>query len=401
MNLRARILFLPSPESTIPLMRSMDVDPAGIRLMTGKSVIQPIYLESVKSQAANILKQEMLSLGGEAAIPWDVSTFKARQSPVLLFGTPKQYIRLVQKLKAQPFGLKGIGVMIQTLLSRITPREISLEAGRFGLLLGKKTRVMGILNVTPDSFSDGGLFRDPARAVSRALEMVEEGAELIDVGGESTRPGSKPISLQEELKRVLPVIEQLAKKLKVPLSIDTTKARVAEKCIDAGASLVNDTSAFQDDPKMKRVVALAKVPVILMHRLGSTRTMQKDPAYKSVVSDIYAFLEQKTSEAQEAGISRDRILVDPGVGFGKTLEHNLTLLKHVSEFRSLGFPIVIGTSRKSFIGKTLGVPVEERVPGSLATLCSAVLSGTHIVRVHDVRQSVQAVRMVEAIRDAE
>ena len=260
--------------------------------------------------------------------------------------------------------------------------------------------VMGVLNVTPDSFSDGGRYLAPAVAAERALQMVEEGADLLDIGGASTRPGAAAVSLDEECRRVLPVVERLAKSVRVPLSIDTSKAEVAERALALGAAIINDVTALRDDARMSRVVARHRAAVILMHMAGTPQTMQRRPHYRHVVSDVAAFLRKAAEAAQEQGIERSRILLDPGLGFGKTVTHNLQLLRHLDAFVSLGFPVVIGPSRKSFIGKTLQVDVEDRLAGTLACVVRAVLGGAHVVRVHDVRPAVQVITMLEAIERA-
>jgi dihydropteroate synthase len=259
---------------------------------------------------------------------------------------------------------------------------------------------MGILNVTPDSFSDGGLYLDAGAAVARAEQMVAEGADLIDVGGESTRPGSAGVSLEEELRRTIPVIRRLAKAVRAPISIDTSKAEVTLRALDAGASIVNDVTALRGDPAMASIVARHKASVILMHMQGSPRTMQRRPRYHDVVRDVAAFLVRQAAQAEASGIARSRILLDPGLGFGKTVAHNLALMRGLAHFVSLGFPVVIGPSRKSFIGKTLNVDLGDRLVGTLACVASAFWQGVDMVRVHDVKASVQLLHMLEAIRGA-
>jgi len=257
---------------------------------------------------------------------------------------------------------------------------------------------MGILNVTPDSFSDGGLYLDVGAAVARAEQMVSEGADLIDIGGESTRPGAAAVPLAEELRRTIPVIRRLAKVVRVPLSIDTSKADVAQRALDAGASIVNDVTALRGDPRMALVVARHRAAVILMHMAGSPRTMQRRPRYHDVVRDVAAFLIRQTKQAQDVGISRSRILIDPGLGFGKTAAHNLALMRGLPRFTALGFPVVIGPSRKSFIGKTLHADIGDRMAGTLACVATAFWHGVAMVRVHDVKASIQCLQMLEAIR---
>ena len=265
------------------------------------------------------------------------------------------------------------------------------------LHLGRRTHVMGILNVTPDSFYDGKRYNTAEDAVNHASKMLEEGADIIDVGGESTRPGAYPISEAEELKRVIPLIKLLSKEVRKPISIDTYKARVAEKAIEAGASIINDIGGLLMDKHMAKVAAEAKVPVIIMHKKGNPRIMQKYPVRKNVMSEILSYLQKSVSRAVNAGIDEDKIILDPGIGFGKTLRQNLEILKRLREFKSMGFPILIGTSRKKFIGAILKLSVQERLNGTLATLAVAVMNGAHIVRVHDVREAVQVVRICDAV----
>ncbi|MCF6156741.1 MAG: dihydropteroate synthase [Candidatus Brocadia sp.] len=268
------------------------------------------------------------------------------------------------------------------------------------LHLGKKTYVMGILNVTPDSFYDGERYNTLENAVDHALKMVEEGADIIDVGGESTRPGAHPVSEAEEIKRVIPVIKMLSKQIRKPVSIDTYKAKIAEKAIDAGVSIINDIGGLLMDKKMAKIAAETKVPVVIMHKKGTPRTMQKYPLRKNVLPEIMSSLRKSISVAMDSGIQENRIIVDPGIGFGKTVQHNMEILRRLGELGSMGFPILIGTSRKRFIGTILKLSVQESLYGTLATLAIAVMNGAHIVRVHDVREAVQIVTMCDAIRNS-
>jgi dihydropteroate synthase len=246
--------------------------------------------------------------------------------------------------------------------------------------------IMGVVNVTPDSFSDGGLYLDPEAAIAHGIELYDEGAAILDIGGESTRPGAEPVPVEEELRRVIAVIEGLAEaRPAARLSIDTSKAAVAEAALDAGASLVNDVTALRGDPEMASVIAAAGAGCCLMHMLGDPRTMQHDPRYEDVVADVKAFLEERIAYAVAAGVDERRILVDPGIGFGKTVEHNLELLRRLDELVALGRPVVIGTSRKSFLGKLTGrSDPADRVPGTIATCVLALERGARIFRVHDV-----------------
>jgi dihydropteroate synthase len=262
-----------------------------------------------------------------------------------------------------------------------------------------RTYIMGVLNVTPDSFSDGGMYYDSERAVRRGLEMVEEGADFIDVGGESSRPGTEPISTDEELRRVIPVIERLAKSVDIPISIDTYKSAVAVHGLDAGAAIVNDISGLHFDGELAGVVAKRNASIILMHIKGTPRTMQQNPTYENVIDEICSYLQEGIRSAQEAGIVQ--IIVDPGIGFGKTLGHNLTILRKLREFRRFGIPVMVGPSRKSFIGAILDLPVGERVEGTLAALAVAVMNGANVVRVHDVKEMKRAAKVVDALMRSE
>jgi dihydropteroate synthase len=256
---------------------------------------------------------------------------------------------------------------------------------------------MGVLNVTPDSFSDGGLFLAPEAAVAHGRQLASEGADLVDVGGESTRPGSKPVPAEEELRRVLPVVEELASAIEPPISIDTSKAAVAKAALSAGASFVNDVSALRGDPAMAAVVAEAGVDLCLMHMKGEPRTMQDDPRYEDVVSEVKAFLEERLDCAVRQGIPEARIWLDPGIGFGKSLEHNLELLRRLGEIVAIGCPVVVGASRKRFIGALTGRPESERLAGSLAAAVAAYERGARMVRVHDVAATKDALAVAAGV----
>ena len=256
-------------------------------------------------------------------------------------------------------------------------------------------RVMGVVNVTPDSFSDGGEFLDPAAAIVHGARLAADGAAILDIGGESTRPGAEPVDADEELRRVLPVIEALADG-DARISIDTTKTEVASRALAAGASIVNDVSAFRFAPELAELVAEAGADCCLMHMLGEPRTMQADPRYDDVVADVKAFLEERMEFATAAGVREERIWLDPGIGFGKTLEHNLELLRRLDEIVALGRPVVVGTSRKSFLGKLTGKPEKERLPGTIATNVMALERGARIFRVHDVAPVAEALAVAAA-----
>ncbi len=264
----------------------------------------------------------------------------------------------------------------------------------------ERAKVMGVVNVTPDSFSDGGEFLDPERAIARGRELAAEGADILDIGGESTRPGAHAVDAGEELVRVRPVVEALAPAV-IPISIDTSKAVVAEAALDAGASMVNDVTALRSDPELAEVCAEAGCEVVLMHMLGDPRTMQENPVYDDVVDDIKAFLSERIEYAVSQGIAEERIWVDPGIGFGKTIEHNLELHRRLGEFAELGRPIAFGSSRKSFIGKLTGTEVDQRLGGTIASNVVAFANGARMLRVHDAAPMREALTVAEAILDPE
>lgn len=263
----------------------------------------------------------------------------------------------------------------------------------------KKTYIMGILNITPDSFSDGGLFFDRAAAIEQALRMAEDGADIIDIGGESTRPGSEPVPVEEELKRTIPVIEAVVKEISVPISIDTYKADVARRALDAGASMVNDVSGLRYDPQMAQVVAFHEVPAVIMHMKGQPKDMQQNPSYEALVPEILDYLRASIRLAKDAGITEDMMIVDPGIGFGKTFEQNLRIIHDLREFTLLEKPVLIGVSRKAFIGKILGdVSPVERLEGTTAAVAVSILNGADIIRVHDVKEMARVAKVADAIK---
>jgi dihydropteroate synthase len=270
-----------------------------------------------------------------------------------------------------------------------------MDCGGRSLDLGR-VAVMGVLNLTPDSFSDGGLFMSRDQAVSHALKMANEGADIIDVGGESTRPGALAISAQEELDHVLPVIEALRRELEIPISIDTSKPQVMREAVSGGAGMINDVKALREDNALTTAAAL-DVPVCLMHMQGEPRSMQTNPIYEDVVLEVRDFLSTRRQACLDAGIDEKKILIDPGFGFGKTLEHNLELLRNLSELKSVGAPVLVGLSRKSMIGKAIGLPVDKRLHASVALAILAVRNGANVIRLHDVAATREAVRMVEAV----
>lgn len=286
--------------------------------------------------------------------------------------------------------------------------EYTLEFGRFRLDLGPRACIMGILNVTPDSFSDGGKFNSLETALDQGRRLVKAGAHILDIGGESTRPFSAPVSDQEELDRVIPVIQALSREIDIPISIDTVKSSVAEAALEAGASIINDIFAFEKDPAMADLVARKKVPVVLMHMKGTPATMQVNPDYDDLLSEITDYLRARAQFAMEKGIAREKIILDPGIGFGKTVEHNLVLINHLQKIIDLGFPVLMGPSRKSFIQNILSKRRQKPIGpdhvsteyGTLAAVAASILNGAHIVRVHDVEKILSFTHILDAIRNA-
>ncbi len=374
-------------------------DPEGVGIMTRKGRVFPVALDGVSLKASPLLKQELLAAGADAAHARGIADHSVSESRVLLLATWSQYQRVLPKLRRQPFRLRQLADEVEAALRHYTSRAPRTVPGAHrALVVGETTLVMGVLNVTPDSFSDGGRFRDPAAAVARAREMVAEGAALIDIGGESTRPGAAPTDWEEEWQRVGPVLREFAPASPVPVSIDTRHPEVAERAIAAGADIVNDVSGLAD-PAMRAVVAHRGAAAVVMHGRGTPETMASQALYEDVRREVFEELGRAVDAAEASGVPRDRILVDPGLGFAKTASQSLELLAHVGELRSLGYPIVVGASRKSMIGSvTDGAPAAERLEGSLAAAVVAALQGAHIVRAHDVGPTVRALRVADAAR---
>jgi len=271
-----------------------------------------------------------------------------------------------------------------------------MKFGNTALQVGKKTLMMGVLNVTPDSFSDGGKFISASKAVEHALKMIQDGADIVDVGGESTKPGSDAVEIQEELNRVIPVIQKLAQKTTTPISIDSYKPEVVEKALEAGAGMINDVNGLRSKG-MAELAAEYDVPVCIMHMQGTPKNMQQNPVYKNVIKEVKSFLKKQADNAIKKGVDKNKIIIDPGIGFGKTTEHNIQLIRNLKEFKKLGYPVMVGPSRKAFIGNILNLPVEERLSGTIAAATICAINGADIIRVHDVREVKQAILLAETI----
>ena len=392
------VLALKRPEDLIGEFKDIGVDGGGIEIMLAKGFLRIIKIHQIPSFLANILKQEMLSLGGDVALSRGSITGKDKRTDCLVIGNLSQIRALVEKLKRQPFGLSLIGQAIKEAVGHFECKGSVLDVAGKKVHFGRRTWVMGIINVTPDSFSRDGIFgMDPDRALLFVQDMVDNGADILDVGGESSRPGSKRISAKEEMRRVMPLLERMEKKIRIPISIDTTKSEVAHAALDRGVSIVNDISALRFDKKMTKLVARYKACLVLMHLKGTPHSMQQNPQYRDVMAEIISFLAEAIKKARDEGIPEDKIIVDPGIGFGKNFEHNLKILDRLSELKCLGRPILTGLSRKWFIGKILHADVDKRSWGTAAAISMAVAHGADIVRVHDIKEMKEVVSVSDAI----
>ncbi len=397
-----KIIEIKNLEQAAAIFRKIGVDAYGIGAMIPKTINLNVLLEKQSCKIANIIKQEMLSLGGDAAVARGSVACSVPTTDVLIMGTIKQLSSLAKKIEKQPFGLNIIAQNIMETIGNVVQKEFILKTSRREIVLDRQTKVMGILNVTPDSFSDGGLFYAQEKAIERGLQMAEEGADMIDIGGESTRPGSRSVPVDVELKRIVPVIKGLIKKIKIPLSVDTKKARVAEQAMEAGAEIINDISALNGDRNMADTVRRKRAALVLMHMKGQPGNMQKgNLEYDNLMGEIADYLKKSAQKAIKAGVKKEAIVVDPGIGFGKTMQDNYKILKNLSELKSLGMPIMIGTSRKSFIGKITGEEPQERIEGTAATVTAAIMSGCHIIRVHDVAAMKKVAAVTDAMMNAE
>jgi dihydropteroate synthase len=341
----------------------------------------------------------MLALGADSAHAKGVADLSVEKTSVVLIGTPGQYAHLIPKLRRQPFQLKGVADAVETAVANYTrtgPRL--LEGLHRSVMLGISTVVMGVLNITPDSFSDGGLFDQPEVAIARGVAIEGEGARVLDVGAESTRPGATPISAEQELERLRKVLPALHDRLKIPISVDTRKAEVAREALDFGADMINDVSGLRDT-EMRRVLARSGAPAIVVHMRGTPETMQQNVEYVDLRSEVYESLAHAVATAVDEGIRIEQLMVDPGLGFGKSADQSLELLRHLSEFRSLGCPVVVGASRKSFLAQAVGTgQAEERLEASLAAAVVAALEGAAVVRAHDVAPTVRVLAVADAVR---
>jgi dihydropteroate synthase len=404
---KPRVLVPKNVDDLAAELELIGATPEGIHRMLPKSRIYVFKLHNVPTQVAHVLKESFLSAGGDTAVDRRVMTELAvEHTDVILMGTRKHFALALRAINGEVIGGPSLAAELEAALAVYESGPIAPPSGaNIGSSMhalfrsfSSRTVVMGILNVTPDSFSDGGSFLDPDAALAQGLKMAEDGAGVIDIGGESTRPGSDAVSAEDEIRRIVPVIKRLVSEIEVPISVDTYKASVAEAALDAGAEIINDISGMTFDPDMRRLVADRGCPIALMHIKGTPRDMQKNPTYTDLMGEIVGFLLDAIEEAVAAGVDEKMIAVDPGIGFGKTVDQNLTIIRRLTELRSLGRPILVGVSRKATIGHLLGdVPPQERVMGTAAAVTLSIANGADIVRVHDVKEIAQVAKVADAV----
>ncbi len=383
-------------------MEKIGVDKEGIKIMLPKADFKIFKIDDLNSYAANILKQEALALGAEVAIRREALIRKTK-TDALIFATAVQLEKLIEKLNKQPFGLKEVSFELKKFLRE--RKKVLLLRGR--VLSLSQPCICGIINLTFDSFSQDGILMQAQRerkkpeeiALRKAEEMIKEGAKIIDLGAESSRPFSRPISEEEELRRLLPPLKAIRKEFKnIFISVDTYKYKVAKEAAEEGADIINDITALRKSPQIISLIKKYNLGCVLMHMKGTPQTMQINPTYKDVIKEICKFLEKRVNFCLKEGVKREQLMIDPGIGFGKRVEDNLKIINHLEEFKFLNLPIFLGISRKSFIGKVLNVEVDKRLVGTLAAVVVAVLKGADILRVHDVKEINQAIKIVKAIR---
>ncbi len=394
--MNARKINFKNQNETIALLKKIGVSSKGVGAMSKKGTPFNILIQDVVTGAANILKQEMLALGADVAMSAGIVEGTKKHTDVLLLGNRDKIEKLCDKLNNYHiFYLPEIKLRIERIL--YPTKKDSFVIGNQEIDLNS-TKIMGILNITPDSFSDGMKYLDEEKAIKHCLEMIEDGVDIIDIGGESSRPGAEPISIEDEIKRIIPVIKAIRKISDIPISVDTYKSEVAEQSILAGASIINDISGLRFDEKMADV--LKKYPdisIIIMHMKGTPKNMQNNPYYDDVVEELIDFFSQRLAFCNSKRISKDRIIIDPGIGFGKRLEDNLQIIKNIYQFKSFDVPVLLGASRKSFIGQIYESIPEEREAGTLATTAIAVQNEIEFVRVHNVKANKQLIQTLNAI----
>ena len=391
----AHALDIGSAEDLKRHLGEIDLSAEEIEKVTDQFLHCTIKLEGVDTRAANLLQSLLANLGGGLAMRKEAREFTVRETDVLLTGSHHTLSLLAHRLKGEPFGLEQVGAEI---LACMASENRVMSWGSRTLDFARKTYVMGILNCTPDSFFPGSRSATLKDAMKNAEEMIEAGVDIVDVGGESTRPGAEPVAEEEEIRRVIPCIQSLRAVSDVMISVDTRKREVAERALDAGADIVNDISGLRHNDDLARLVARRKVPIVLMHLRGTPRTMQKQAYYKNTISENLRELQPSIAAAIAAGIAPDMIIIDPGIGFAKHIQDNLRIIKELASLKSLSFPILIGLSRKKFIGEILDRPVERRLIGTITANTLAVINGANIIRVHDVGDAVEMVKIIDSVR---
>jgi dihydropteroate synthase len=399
MKYKIRALDIKTEEEGLKEFKRIGASSIGSHIMAGKIFPVSLKIRGISPVAANILKQEMLARGGDVVTSRSSLTETEGKTDIIIQGPVSSIKDLTTKIKQQPFSLKVLSDELRIYMNRLNENKKTKELtiGRQKFNLNRDVIIMGILNVTPDSFYDGGYYFEKEKAYKRVETLVSERADIIDVGGMSTRPGSLPVDIDDEIKRIIPVIEYISKNHNILISADTYRSETALRAIAAGAHMINDISGLSMDKDMADVVSKNGVSMVIMHIKGTPENMQENPEYENVIDEIYDYLEDKTKAAIESGIKPGKIIVDPGIGFGKTTEHNLKIINKVREFKMLGYPVLIGVSRKSFIGNVLDLPAEERLEGSLAASVCSVIGGVNILRVHDVKETIKAVKIVKSI----
>lgn len=380
------------------LMKKLNVSGSGKEIMKNRFSMRSFMITDISTPAANVVKQHVLALGGEAAVPTHSVNCGEPKSDLVFSVREDKLLDLLNKFKVQCWKLPIVAAKIEELLSKKTPWfDFKMEGAD-----NYRPLIMGILNITPDSFSDGGQFDTVEKAVAQAEKMIVDGADIIDIGGESTRPGAQSVDAGEEISKTVPIIKEILKKWpKTVISIDTSKSEVAKAAVEAGAKIVNDISGLNFDEKMAQICAQLNVPVILMHIKGEPRTMQKDPKYEDLLEDVAEYFENAIEKAVKAGIKRENLIIDPGIGFGKTLEHNLALIKHLEVFHIFSLPILVGLSRKSMIGTVTGRnEPQKREAGTTAFHMKVLEKQAAVLRVHDVASARDALAVHMALKES-
>ncbi len=391
MKFLPRVINIENIADAVRQMAALDVHQDGINIMKDKAVFRAVKIKNISVTAANILKQNMLSRGGEVATSYETINHGGKNTDVILLGTLAQYKSLISRLQNQQFKLP----LVASEISKALDNHELKPAAILGMEFGSRTYIMGILNITPDSFSDGGDYLNTEAAIARAKEMIDAGADIIDVGGESTRPGAQKVPIDVEISRVIPVIQELKKHIdslvieqgdfRPFISIDTRKAKVADAALNAGASMINDVSGLRFDPEMASVAAKYNCPVVIMHSKGNPDTMQHDPKYDDIIPELLTWFDESLTIATDAGIDPENIILDPGIGFGKRFQDNIEIIRQLTEFKTFGRPVLLGTSRKAFLGEILGGKnALDRDIATGATLALAIAKKVDIIRVHNI-----------------